>query len=129
MLPLIKNGDTVTLSPLDDKSIQRGNIVLARSGSGRYYLHRIHRVYEERVELRGDGNPWQQEYVHVRNVFAELTSIDNTNSTFGKRSCRWLIAKYCWPDNGIFRKVLLFLCRIFVLRLSTEKMRQLAETS
>lgn len=57
MLPLIRPGtDDIELSPLNKRSIEKGNIVLAQTEDGRYLVHRIEKVEGEVVFIRGDGN-------------------------------------------------------------------------
>src|SRR5687767_13955170 len=56
----VDDGDTVTLSPLDDRILAPGDIVLVRV-RGRVYLHLVKAVQGDRVLIgnnRGGTNGW-----------------------------------------------------------------------
>jgi len=56
MRPFIANGDTALLTPLGG-SPQLGDILLARNADGRYVVHRVVRLSDAGVHLRGDSQP------------------------------------------------------------------------
>ena len=56
MLPFFRSGSTITLRPLRDGDLRRGNVVMALAPSGYYVVHRIIRVTDGTVTLLGDGN-------------------------------------------------------------------------
>lgn len=117
MLPLVwDDRDTITLSPLTADSIRVGRIVLAQMGSGRYVVHRIVRIKGDRVELRGDGNPYQIEYVHREKVLAEMTAVRRAGKELNSASPLWKVITHLWPANGFLRRVLLFGYRRLVIR-------------
>lgn len=68
MRPLIRREkDEVTIQPLY-RNLKRGDIVLFRSGYGRYVVHRVWKLQEQRVQTVGDNcwepDPWMP-YEHV----------------------------------------------------------------
>jgi len=76
MLPLIHpETDEIELSPLDKRSLRKGNIVLALLEDGRYLVHRIEKVKDGEVFIRGDGNASARETCTVDHVFAQVTGI------------------------------------------------------
>ncbi|HNR27758.1 MAG TPA: S24/S26 family peptidase [Bacteroidales bacterium] len=108
MLPLIRPGtDEIELSPLDKRSLQKGNIVLARSEDGRYLVHRIEKVKAEVVFLRGDGNASARETCTVNNFFAQLTGIFRKGKKIEKNSFQWKFAQYGWPSSPLLRRICL----------------------
>lgn len=117
MLPLIwDDRDTLTLGSLTSGSLAKGRIVLAQLGTGRYVVHRIVRVRGDRFSLRGDGNPYQEEYVHRDRIYAELVGINRAGKDLGRSSFVWKLCQHCWPSHGFVRRVLLFAYRRLWLR-------------
>jgi phage repressor protein C with HTH and peptisase S24 domain len=56
MTPSVRDGDLLTVAPLGDGRIQRGDVVLARIG-GRLVAHRVVLVDGANAQLRGDASP------------------------------------------------------------------------
>lgn len=126
MLPLIwDDRDTITLGPLSPDSIRVGRIVLAQLGTGRYVVHRISKIRGSRVVLRGDGNPYQEEYVHHDKVLAELVGIRREGKDLGRKDLLWRLCTTFWPSHGFVRRVLLFAYRRMVVRPAPRQERRL----
>ncbi len=108
MLPLIRPAtDTIELKPLNEKSIEKGNIVLAKTVENKYIVHRIEQVDEQFVTLRGDGNISAREICDKNAIFAEVTSIYRNKKKIEKGSLGWNMAKYCWFSNPLLRRIYL----------------------
>ncbi len=91
MLPFIRGGkDSVTLKKKPDAAV--GDIVLVRL-PGRYVLHRIIALEEEKVTLMGDGNLVGTENCRLPDIMGTVTAIQK-----GKRSVT--------PGKGRFWRVL-----------------------
>ena len=117
MLPMIWNErDTLVLAPISQEQLQVGMIVFAQTGSGRYIIHRIARIVGTRIELRGDGNPYQEEYVHPQTVFGELVEVQQKNRCLKQGDWRWRAYAFLWPKNGNIRRILLFFYKRLFLR-------------
>lgn len=114
MLPLIRPSvDEIELKPLTAQSISKGNIVLAKTEENKYIVHRIEKIEQNSVTLRGDGN-WQvREMCKKNNIFAEVTSIYRKNKRIDKNSFWWNLAKNCWFSNRWLRRVFLKIHREF----------------
>jgi len=54
MMPTIERGSDVLVEPVPSTGVRHGDIVLVRDSSGRPLLHRIVRVANNRVWLKGD---------------------------------------------------------------------------
>lgn len=125
MLPLLwDDRDTLTLAPIAPEDIKIGKIVFAQMGTGRYVVHRIVARKIDRLTLRGDGNPYQEEYVHVDKVLGELVAITRGGKEVDKHSLLWKLITYFWPRNGFLRRVLLFSYRRLVIRQSPKRLRR-----
>ena len=108
MLPLIHpETDEIELSPLDKRSLRKGNIVLALLEDGRYLVHRIEKVKDGEVFIRGDGNASARETCTVDHVFAQVTGIFRKDKKIGKNSCQWKFAQYGWPSSALLRRICL----------------------
>ena len=117
MLPMIWNErDTLVLAPISQEQLKVGMIVFAQTGSGRYIIHRIARIVGTRIELRGDGNPYQEEYVHPQTVFGELVEVKQKNRCLKQGDWRWRAYALLWPKNGNIRRILLFFYKRLFLR-------------
>lgn len=78
MLPFIRgDGDTVTLQPAD--SIRKWDIVLARTSTGLYILHRVIDRQKESITLMGDGNLFQTEQCDLHEVYGKVVRITRPN--------------------------------------------------
>lgn len=125
MLPLLwDDRDTLTLAPIAPDDIKIGKIVFAQMGTGRYVVHRIVARKIDRLTLRGDGNPYQEEYVHVDKVLGELVAIKRGGKEVDKESLLWKLITHLWPRNGFLRRVLLFSYRRLVIRRSAKRPRR-----
>lgn len=125
MLPLIwDDRDVLHLAAPSEDTISRGRIVLVRMGDGRYVVHRIVAIEGSRIVLRGDGNPYQVEYVHRDKVLGELVGIRRNGKEMNSRSFLWRIITLFWPSNAFIRRSLLFAYRRMVVRPVAHKPRR-----
>lgn len=108
MLPFIKpRTDEIELSPLNNKSIQKGNIVLAKTDKGNYVIHRIEKTDGDIITLRGDGNLTIREYCKRSNISAEATAILRKNRKIKKDNFRWILHQKLWFSNPFLRRIYL----------------------
>lgn len=74
MLPFIRGGrDSVVL--VKPRELRQGDIVLARTGTGHFVLHRIYGIDGENITLMGDGNVRGQERCTRGDVLAVAVKI------------------------------------------------------
>lgn len=126
MLPLIwDDRDTITLGPLSEDSIQVGRIVLAQLGTGRYVVHRITKIQGSRIVLRGDGNPYQEEYVHQDKILGELVGINRAGKLLTPNSFVWKVCTCFWPNHSFVRRAILFVYRRLIVRPAPVRPRRL----
>ncbi|MDD4695898.1 MAG: S24/S26 family peptidase [Fermentimonas sp.] len=108
MLPFIQPvKDVIELSPLTENSIQKGNIVLAKTEENGYVVHRIERVESDKIILRGDGNINIRETCHTESVFAEVTGIYRGVKRITKSNLTWKLAKNVWFSSPLLRRIYL----------------------
>ncbi len=69
MLPFFRSGSRITLRPLREGDLRRGNVVMALAPSGYYVVHRIIRVTDGTVTLLGDGNTVGTETMPISQVY------------------------------------------------------------
>lgn len=70
MVPAIPAGSSVRLGPLPERSLRRGDVVLALTTSGQPVLHRIRSVDGDRVITKGDALPQPDSPLDLRAVIA-----------------------------------------------------------
>ena len=108
MRPLVHpHTDKILLQPLNEKSFEKGNIVLAKTKYGKYVVHRIEKIQENTIILRGDGNPYGREKCPKENIVAEVTAIYKKNRKITKDSFWWNVTKNYWSHNALIRKICL----------------------
>ena len=114
MLPFIRpRTDEIELSPIDNKSIQKRNIVLAKTDEGNYVIHRIEKIDGDVITLRGDGNLATREYCKRSNILAEVTAIlrknrnNSKNRKIKKDNFLWILHQNLWFSNPLLRRIYL----------------------
>ncbi len=109
MLPFIRpSTDEIELSPLDDNSMQVGNIVLAKTKESNYVIHRIEKIEDDVIILRGDGNLTTREYCKRSSISAEVTTILRKNRKIKKDNFHWILHQNLWFSNPLLRRI--YLC-------------------
>ena len=108
MLPFIRpRTDEIELSSIDNKSIQKRNIVLAKTDEGNYVIHRIEKIDGDAITLRGDGNLTTREYCKRNNISAEVTAILRKNRKIKKDNFLWILHQNLWFSNPLLRRIYL----------------------
>jgi len=108
MLPFIRpTTDMIELKPLNENSIKKGNIVLAKTNEDKYIVHRIEKTGQNSLILRGDGNIWIREICDKNNIFAEATAVYKKGRKISKGSLRWNLVKRCWFTGPLLRRIYL----------------------
>ncbi len=108
MLPFIRpETDEIELSSIDNKSIQKRNIVLAKTDEGNYVIHRIEKIDGDAITLRGDGNLTTREYCKRNNISAEVTAILRKNRKIKKDNFLWILHQNLWFSNPLLRRIYL----------------------
>jgi len=80
MRPFIRDGDIITISPVEDSALKTGDVVLYLGAGNRIIVHRIINKYkkEGRITLlvKGDAAFGSAEKVEAQNVLGKVTAID-----------------------------------------------------
>lgn len=118
MLPFIIGGrDSVILVKPVPGKLEAGDVVLAEVAPGRFVLHRIVRIRDGVLTLRGDGNISRTEQCGVGDVIGSAVGIVRKSG----RTVR--IGKApVWRNSGpVFRRYALALYRRTVYRIAIKK--------
>lgn len=75
MRPFLRNErDVVVLSPLGERTLRSGMVVLFRYG-GKHILHRLRRIEGARLLIEGDGNYRTREVARPEDVVAYVSEV------------------------------------------------------
>lgn len=112
MYPLIKDEkDQIIIEPITCKPIV-GDVVFVASHDGEHLLHRIVKADDDKLILRGDGNPVGHEIVSINQVIGEAIGVIKPRLGIVKKgSFRWQCYTYLWPRNRWIRAILMKLFR------------------
>ncbi|WP_295936421.1 S24/S26 family peptidase [uncultured Alistipes sp.] len=69
MLPFFRSGSVVQIRPIAPGDLVRGNVVLGKTDTGTYVIHRILRVDSITVTLLGDGNYIGTETIPIDRIY------------------------------------------------------------
>lgn len=95
------------------KEVKEGDAVLAEIAPGKYVYHRIAKIEEEKITLKGDGNIFGTEECHIRKIVASTKHFIRRGRRYSPEERVWRWYSALWPKWPLARKVLLKLYRIF----------------
>ena len=75
MLPFIRNNDEALLIPPTPEHIQKGTPVVALTDELGIVLHRIYKIKDEQIILRGDGNLRGQEVCRFEDIIGRVVRL------------------------------------------------------
>lgn len=80
MAPFVRDGDVLTVLPVEGVKLKLGNIVFYRSGGASLIAHRIvgieHNGENTLLRLRGDSSPGSEELVSQENILGLIASLE-----------------------------------------------------
>lgn len=121
MRPFIEDGRDKLVFGRADK-IAVGDVILAEVTEGHFVCHRIERIENEMVTMRGDGNVPNlamgtgTEVFPVANVRAKLVQVVRKGKTYTLSTSRvWRLYSAIWPQLLPIRRYLLALYRLIWL--------------
>jgi signal peptidase I len=80
MVPRLRNGDLVTIEPLQGKDARFGELVLFRREDGAPVLHRVVRRWRSRLQTRGDANIRLDPSIDAACVLGRVRRIERAGS-------------------------------------------------
>jgi hypothetical protein len=101
MIPFIHDGDSVELAPLDSP-LACGDIVLAQAAPGCYVLHRVVRLAEKGVWLRGDAQRHSAGPMPPQVVLARALTASRKGRVRTLSRGWWLVAGLVWVGPSPF---------------------------
>lgn len=112
MMPFIRTGkDEIILQKPLPESIMKGKLLLAKLNDGRYVMHRVERIDNDTIILRGDGNLSAREICTPSEILAEAVAVVRNGKIVSEGSLKWNLYRYLWPRNAFARRVLLAIYR------------------
>ena len=106
MLPFIRDGkDEVVLEKPNKQSFQKGRLLLVQLADKRYVLHRVEKIENNTIILRGDGNLSILETCTVDDVIAEAIAVMRGGKEIEVGSFKRKLYRYLWPGNHFLRRV------------------------
>ena len=105
--------DKIVLTRLDEAKV--GDAVLAEIAPGRYVYHRIVRIENDKVTLKGDGNVYGTEVCRVADVAAATKGIIRKGHYYSPEGWAWRVYSLLWPKWPLARRVWLKLYRVLGL--------------
>ena len=88
-----------------------GDAVLAEIAPGKYVYHRIVRIEDGQLTLRGDGNVYGTEQCGVGDIAASPKQFIRKGKTYLPDGRRWRCYSALWPKCPLARRVLLAVYR------------------
>lgn len=106
MLPFVRDTiDEVVLQKPNQQSFQKGRLLLVQMADKHYLLHRVEKILNEQITLRGDGNLTIAETCTTNDVVAEATTVIRSGKAIQVASLKWNLYRYLWPSNPFLRRV------------------------
>lgn len=111
MRPYLKDGrDKALLIAINPEDVKVGDVVLAEIGDKQYVLHRVIRIANDTVLLRGDGN-MVTEQCELSNIHAKTIGFYRKGKEKIERTngAKWKVYSWIWTRMYPIRRYLLFL--------------------
>lgn len=108
---LCHNRDQVVLSLPDKKRLKKGDIVLFKTVTGKYLLHRIMKITDKEIVTAGDGNLFLDGEFSLNCVKAVVVKMVRKGKMIDCKAFRWRCIADIWMFFFFMRKYLLKLLR------------------
>ncbi len=96
MAPFLRHGrDSVTVSPLCEKKLRAGDVLLYRRGDGRYVIHRLACRRADKLMMLGDGQA-ELEPIDESDVLGRVDSVVRRGKPLTRRSPVWFFYAHIW---------------------------------
>lgn len=115
MRPFIEDGrDKLVFGKIDTLSV--GDVILVEPTNGVFVCHRIEKIDNDTITMRGDGNVVGTETFSRDCVHAKLVKINRLGKTYDLKTSRtWKVYSAIWPRLLFARRYLLALYRLLWL--------------
>lgn len=101
--------DKVVLTRPDAPKV--GDAVLAEIAPGKYVYHRIIKIEEDMVTLKGDGNVFGTEQCEIKDIAASTKQLIRKGKAYSPDGRAWRWYSVLWPSTALVRRVLLTIHR------------------
>ena len=95
MFPFIKDGDVVTIHPIDKDKLRIGDVVAVfQESSEKLMVHRLIKKSDDICVLKGDNNPEPDEMVSIEKLLGFVKNVERNGETIhlGMGKERFVIA-------------------------------------
>ena len=75
MVPILKSGQSVICTPVKDETVLNKRDIVLCKVNGRYYLHLIHAVRNDKTYLIGNNHGHMNGWVSKNNIFGVVAEI------------------------------------------------------
>lgn len=108
MIPMMyPDCDSVKLIPIVNEDIAKDDVVLYRRNSGQLVLHRVWRVYEDKVDCIGDAQIAIEKGVLKASVMAKVIEFSRRGVSHCINDKRYIMYCKIWRISKPFRRVLI----------------------
>ncbi|MDT8390371.1 MAG: signal peptidase I [Lentisphaeria bacterium] len=103
MAPFIRNGDIIVVSPVPERGVRNGDVVVFRNAADGVMVHRIVRRRGGKVLLKGDNNPRRDGIFSEGNIIGVVTTVERGGRKIwhGGQGVAWLSA------SGLLNRLIL----------------------
>ena len=99
MRPLIRDGDVIHISPVENSSLKTGDVVLYSTEGNKVIVHRIIRIYRKDGKMtllvKGDATSGFADKVDVQNVLGKVTALE-------RKGCKKRLDTKFYQSIGLF---------------------------
>ncbi len=105
MYPFLCHGrDRVIVGKTDQNHLQKGDIVLLKTNSGCYLLHRITKITENSIVTTGDSNCFRDGIFPLSCVVAKVIAVIRKGNEIDCDYWKWKLTSKLWMMLFPFRK-------------------------
>ena len=126
MRPFIEHDrDDLVFAYVEGKDVKERDVVLAEIEKGHFICHRVEKIEDDRITLRGDGNVRGTESCTIDDIRGRLIKVIRLGKTWDLDNSRfWKIYSDIWPSLLPVRRYLLAFNKIFILHQIPERFKQ-----
>ena len=108
MWPFLCHGrDQVVIKLLGEENLKKGDIILFQTSNGKYILHRITRIKDDKIQTTGDGNYYHDGWITKECVIAKVDHIMRKGQKILMTDHKWRVLSDLWMRLFFIRKFLI----------------------
>lgn len=108
MWPFLCHGrDQVIIKLLGEEKLKKGDIILFQTSDGKYILHRITRIKDNKIQTTGDGNYYHDGWITKECVVAKVDHSIRKGQKILMTDHKWKVLSDLWMRLFFIRKFLI----------------------